>query len=85
MCEFCHRHGEGRDGISGAHYSEDLLMTCDGAVHSGFCPGPEHLNEGVRRIERLKRLPPFVRRVVTRLSSTGKESPLWTSRADGGD
>jgi len=67
MCEFCHRHGEGqRWYLQARNYSEDLLTDLRRRRFiQDFVRDPEHLNEGVRRIERLKRLPPFVRRVVT--------------------
>ena len=67
MCEFCHKHGEGKKWyLQAQNYSEDLLSDLqrrDFIRH--FIEDPEHLNEDQRKIERLKRLPSYVRAVIT--------------------
>jgi len=67
MCEFCHRHGEGqRWYLQARNYSEDLLSDLRRRRYiRDFVRDPEYLNRGLRKIEWLKSLPPFVRGVVT--------------------
>jgi len=67
MCEFCHKHGEGKKWyLQAQNYSEDLLSDLRRRKFiQNFIRYPEHLNGGQRRIEGLRRLPSYVRAVVT--------------------
>lgn len=67
MCEFCHKHGEGEKWYLQAQlYSEDLLSDLNRRKFiREFFLHPEHLTENEGKLEKLKRLPSFVRAVVT--------------------
>ena len=67
MCEFCHKHGEGQKWyLQAQNYSEDLLSDLRRRqfIHDFFLQ-PEELNENVGKLDELKKLPSFVRAVVT--------------------
>ncbi len=69
MCEFCHKHGEGKKWyLQAQHYSEDLLSDLRRRkfIHDFFLH-PEQLTEDEGKIEGLKRLPSFVQVVMTPL------------------
>jgi len=67
MCEFCHKHGEGKKWyLQASNYSEDLLSDLkrrkfiqDFFAHQG------DLGEGMVGLEKLEKLPSFVRSVIT--------------------
>lgn len=66
MCEFCHKHGEGKKWyLQAQHYSEDLLSDLKRRkfIHDFFLQ-PERLNEDVGKLDDLKRLPSFVGAVL---------------------
>ena len=67
MCEFCHKHGEGKKWyLQAQNYSEDLLSDLRRRKFiQDFFLHPDHLTEDEGKLERLKRLPSFVRAVVT--------------------
>ncbi len=67
MCEFCHKHGEGKKWyLQAQNYSEDLLSDLRRRKFiQDFFLHPDHLTEDEGKFERLKRLPSFVRAVVT--------------------
>jgi len=67
MCEFCHKHGEGKKWyLQAQNYSEDLLSDLRRREFiQNFFLNPERLNEDVGKLDELKRLPSFVRAVVT--------------------
>ncbi len=69
MCEFCHRHGEGKKWyLRTENYSDDLLSDARRRRFIGeFFAEPDRLREEADRAEALDRLPPFVRRAVVRL------------------
>ncbi len=69
MCEFCHKHGEGKKWyLQAEHYSEDLLSDLKRRNFiKDFFLHPEYLTEGEKQLERYKRLPSFVRAVLTPL------------------
>jgi ferredoxin len=69
MCEFCHKHGEGKKWyLQAEHYSEDLLSDLKRRNFiKDFFMHPERLAEGEKQIEKYKRLPSFVRAVLTPL------------------
>ncbi len=67
MCEFCHKHGEGKKWyLQAQNYSEDLLSDLRRRKFiADFFKEPEHLSESTGQLEGLKRLPPFVAGVLT--------------------
>lgn len=67
MCEFCHKHGEGRKWyLEARNYGEDLLSDARRRkMISGFFAEPERARAGVERLEQLGKLPGLVRRAVT--------------------
>lgn len=67
MCDFCHKHGEGRIWyLEAKNYAEDLLsdLRRRGMIQHFFLR-PERSKAGVDSLERLERAPSFVRRVLT--------------------
>ncbi|MDH4196833.1 MAG: 4Fe-4S dicluster domain-containing protein [Candidatus Aminicenantes bacterium] len=68
MCEFCHRHGEGKTWyLQAKHYGEDLLADLKRRDYmERFFVRPERHRRGVDSLQRLDRLPAVVRRLVTR-------------------
>ncbi len=73
MCEFCHKHGEGKKWyLEAQNYSEDFLSDLRRRkfIHD-FLGDPEKLIESDGQLKRFHRLPSFVKAVVT---------PLLTSR-----
>jgi ferredoxin len=67
MCEFCHKHGEGEKWyLQAKNYSEDLLSDLRRREFiRNFFLHPERLNEDEGKLDELKRLPSFVRAVLT--------------------
>jgi hypothetical protein len=67
MCEFCHKHGEGKKWyLQAENYSEDLLSDLRRRKFiQEFFLQPEKLAEGLERLNGLERLPSFVRAVIT--------------------
>jgi ferredoxin len=67
MCEFCHKHGEGKKWyLQAQNYSEDLLSDLRRRKFiADFFKEPEDLSENVGQLEGLKRLPSFVAGVLT--------------------
>jgi ferredoxin len=67
MCEFCHKHGEGKKWyLQAQNYSEDLLSDLRRRKFiADFFKEPEDLSETTGQLEGLKRLPPFVVGVLT--------------------
>ncbi len=77
MCEFCHKHGEGKKWyLQAKNYSEDLLSDLRRRKFiADFLSHPEKLNQDVGQLEGLQRLPSFIRAVLTPfLSSRQKRS-----------
>ena len=67
MCEFCHKHGEGKKWyLRAENYCEDLLSDVRrrGFIE-GFISDPEYFRRALRKIEGLRRLPSYVRAVIT--------------------
>ncbi|MFH1088074.1 MAG: 4Fe-4S binding protein [Chloroflexota bacterium] len=66
MCEFCHRHGEGKKWyLQAKNYSEDLLSDLRRRKFiADFFAHPEHLAKNDAQAEEFGRLPSFVRSVV---------------------
>src|SRR4030042_1160398 len=67
MCEFCHKHGEGKKWyLQAQNYSEDLLSDLRRRKFiADFFKEPEDLSETTGQLEGLKRLPSFVAGVLT--------------------
>jgi hypothetical protein len=64
MCEFCHKHGEGKKWyLQAKNYSEDLLndLRRRGYIAELF-QHPERLGRDANRLRVLDRIPGFVRR-----------------------
>lgn len=66
MCEFCHKHGEGKKWyLEAKNYSEDLLSDLRRRKFiAEFMSSPGHLSEEVNSLERLDRAPAFVQAVI---------------------
>ncbi len=71
MCEFCHRHGEGKKwSLRAENYSEDLLNDVKRRKFiREFLTGPERLRSDLENVERLDRAPAPVRRALIRVLS----------------
>jgi ferredoxin len=69
VCEFCHKHGEGKKWyLQAQNYSEDLLSDLNRRKFiQEFFPRPEKYIEGLEKLEGLNRLPSFVKAVITPL------------------
>lgn len=69
MCEFCHKHGEGRKWyLRAENYSEDLLSDLRRRQFiQGFLRDPEHIKQGQEGLGKYRRAPSFVRSVITPL------------------
>lgn len=74
MCDFCHRHGEGKKWYLNANnYSEDLL--CDlrrRRFITRFFEEPGHIEKGDQALRKLDRIPPFFTRGIRR-QITGRQ------------
>ncbi|MGB2815440.1 MAG: 4Fe-4S binding protein [Dehalococcoidales bacterium] len=76
MCEFCHKHGEGKKWyLQAKNYSEDLLSDLNRRKFiADFFSHPEGLAENVGKLEKLNRAPSFVKAVLTpRISGRQKK------------
>ncbi|MFH1219158.1 MAG: 4Fe-4S dicluster domain-containing protein [Candidatus Eisenbacteria bacterium] len=67
MCEFCHKHGEGRKWyLEAKNYSEDLLSDARRRKFiKGFFGEAGDFSDPTPQLEKMTKLPGFVRRVVT--------------------
>ncbi len=67
MCEFCHRHGEGQKWyLQARNYSEDLLGDLRRRRFiQGFINDPGYFRDSLWRLERLRRLPSYVRAMIS--------------------
>ncbi len=63
MCEFCLKHGEGQKWyLQAKNYAEDLLSALQRRQFiRRFLSDPRGLAASVQRLERLEKLPPFIR------------------------
>lgn len=66
MCEFCHKHGEGKQWyLQASNYSEELLNDIKRREYIfNFLKHPEKSADGVEKLGLLKSLPGFVQAVV---------------------
>ena len=64
MCEFCLQHGEGKKWyLQAKNYADDLLSDLKRRRFiETFLADPEALAKEVHDIERLNKLPPFIRK-----------------------
>lgn len=72
MCEFCLKHGEGEKWyLQARNYSEDMLSDIRRLKFLEKFSNPEELERGVtnyhRGVERLKKVPWFIRNMLSRL------------------
>jgi len=67
MCEFCHKHGEGKIWyLNSRLYAEDLLSDLERRRFiKDFFADPEHLNSSEAKLKTLKKAPAFVKAAVT--------------------
>ena len=67
MCEFCHKHGEGKKWyLQAKNYSEDLLSDLRRRKFiADFFAHPEELSASVAKLEQFERAPKYVRAVMT--------------------
>ena len=67
MCDFCHKHGEGKKWyLEANNYAEDLLSDLRRReMIEHFFRRPERAAQGVKSLDRLDRAPAFVRRALT--------------------
>ncbi len=67
MCEFCHKHGEGKKWyLRAENYSESLLNDPQRRRFiKDFVSDLEYFRRALRKIEKLRRLPPYIQAVVT--------------------
>lgn len=74
MCDFCHKHGEGKKWyLDARNYSEDLLSDLRRRKFvERFFETPDHLAKGERALSRLDRIPRFFTRGVRR-QITGRQ------------
>jgi len=66
VCEFCHRHGEGKKWyLQAQNYSEDLLSDLTRRRFiQGFIGDPEYFRQALSQLDRLRRLPSYIRAVI---------------------
>ncbi len=67
MCQFCHTHGEGEKWyLKAKNYSEDLLRDRKRRRFiQDFFRNPESLEGDLKQMEKLDRVPPFIRRAIS--------------------
>lgn len=68
MCEFCHKHGEGKKWyLQAKNYAEDMLSDLRRRkfIHH-FMAYPESHSKGVNRVAKLDNAPGFVKRVLSK-------------------
>lgn len=75
MCEFCHKHGEGKKWyLEANNYSEDLLSDLRRREFIiDFFKKPESLVKNIRRLNDLDKAPGFVKRAIIRRVSNKKK------------
>ena len=71
MCEFCHKHGEGKKWyLRAENYSEDLLSDVRRRKFiEGFLSEPERLRADLENLEKLDRVPALFRGALVRALS----------------
>jgi len=67
MCEFCHKHGEGKKWyLRAGNYSEDLLSDVRRRKYiERFLFEPERLRADLEKLEKLDRAPALIREAIT--------------------
>lgn len=71
MCEFCLKHGEGEKWyLQAKNYSDDLLSDTQRRKYiEEFISHPEALSRAAHEIDRLSKMPGFIRSVVGRIAT----------------
>jgi len=71
MCEFCHKHGEGKKWyLQAKHYADDLMSDVGRRDYiKRFFTRPERLADDQRKLEALAKTPPFIQRAISRFVS----------------
>jgi hypothetical protein len=66
MCEFCHKHGEGKKWyLRAENYSEDLLSDVRRRKFiERFLSEPEHLRAGLESLDKLDHAPALICKVA---------------------
>ena len=75
MCEFCHKHGEGKKWyLQAKNYSEDFLSDLKRRKFiADFLSDPKKLSQDLVKLERLHQVPAFVGAVLTPFLSNRKK------------
>jgi len=69
MCEFCHKHGEGKKWyLQAKNYADDLLSDARRRrfIEKFLSTSPEALQESIQGMDRLEKAPALIRRMITR-------------------
>ncbi len=82
MCEFCHKHGEGKKWyLRAENYAEDLLSDVRRREFiRSFLSGPERLREDLANLEKMDRAPAFIRGPLSgrsRAARSGSTTVRW--------
>ena len=90
MCEFCHKHGEGKTWyLRAENYSQDLLSDLRRrAFIQEFIPMAaaleDKLDQMEEKLDQMEQMPGFVRKVLVHPPRRSRSTPLRTGGADRG-
>jgi ferredoxin len=67
VCEFCHKHGDGKKWyLQAKNWSDDLLSDLRRREFiADYLSDPHHIKEGMDSLDRLARAPAFIRRAIS--------------------
>jgi len=79
MCEFCHKHGEGKKWyLRAENYSEDLLSDLRRRKFiEEFVGNQEYFRKGLQGLERLQRVPSYIRAVINPILLKRQKRRHW--------
>lgn len=79
MCEFCHKHGEGEKWyLKAQNYSDDLLNDLNRRQYiQHFIGDQDYFRHGIEKMEKLRRLPSYVRAVITPIFTERQKRNHW--------
>jgi len=79
MCEFCHKHGEGKKWyLKAENYSEDLLSDLKRRKFiADFFSHPEEVGQQIEKLGDLNKLPGFVRRSIVPVMAGRQKKYHW--------